>query len=404
MSLTVRVLHPVASGGQARVLAGVLESQLPDGSLGRHPVAVKRPHTLDATAQARFVREATLATTLSSAHVVPVLGVAEVDGLPALVMPWIEGTDLQALLRSEPLAPRVAVRVVLDCAAGLAELHERGIAHRDVSPDNVRVGVDGVSRIADFGLIRAHEHESRSLAGKAAYVSPESIRGEPVDARADVFVLAAILVEAVVGRPWFRGASDAETLERVLHRPAPDGLEGADLLIPLLTRALDKSPSERPADARTFADELFFEARTAGLLGASEEVRECVLARTSSSLQRERARRAEAIAALQPARETAPTPRARVLPAVLLASMLAATIGAVGGRLLWPAPVRAHAEPITAAVPTRSALDVPAPAPTPDALDAQRGPAASAPAARPTRSADPKPSTRSAAPNPYRTP
>lgn len=391
----MRVLYPIASGGQARVFAAVLESRLPDGSLAHHPIALKKPHDLTSASRDRFVREASLAAKLTAAHVVPVLGVADYDGVPSLVMPWVDGADLQALLQSEPLPPRIAVRIVLDAAAGLAELHERDVAHRDVAPDNILVGCDGIARIADFGLVRTHEHKSAVLSGKAAYVSPESIRGEPVDARADVFVLAAILVEAVLGRPWFRGASDAETLERVLQRPAPDRLDGAELLLPLLERALAKQPQARPADARALADELFFEARTAGLLGSSEEVRECVLARSGAQLDRARVRRHEAIASLRP-RAAGEKSKPRRAP-LLIAVTAAALVSALCTHSLWPRTQREYV-PVPALLPTLEASSLPVEAPA----VASGSAAPSSSSLRPPPPVDKKPTGRSAAPNPYR--
>lgn len=396
--MNVRVLHAVASGGQGRVYAAVLVSTLPDGTLVSHPVALKRPHHLDV---ARFAREATVAAGVVSAHVVPVLGVVDYEGSPSLVLPWVEGVDLATLLREGALPPRVAVRIVLDAAQGLAALHTRGVSHRDVAPDNVLVGVDGIVRVGDLGLARAHDHKSAVLSGKAAYVSPESIRGEAQSARSDVFVLAAILVECILGRPWFLGQSDAETLDRVLHRAAPDALEGADLLVSLVARALDKTPAARPADATEFGAELLIEARTSGLLGSAEEVTACVQERCGVRLATERARRDAARTTLRPAPATAAPASAPSGMSTANALALAATVGCAAALALWvgapPAHGRAEPTRIThaAAVPLVVTSAAPVePEPVPVRPSGKR--------AAPVASVAPLASSRAAAPNPYR--
>ena len=436
-ALSVRVLHPIASGGQARVFAAVLESTLDDGTVTRHPVVVKKPHAASDEADvARFAREATHAAAFSSAHVVPVLGVTRHEGVWSLTMPWVEGVDLATLLERGALPARVAVRVVLDVAAGLAALHEHGVTHRDVAPDNVLVGRDGVARIGDLGLAREHAHRTAQLSGKAAYVSPESVRGEPTDARSDVFVLGAILVECIEGRPLFRGASEAETLEHVLHRAAPEQLAGADMLVAVVSRALDKRPAARPVDARAFADELYVEARTAGLLGAPEEVRACVVERCGVAIDEIIARRDEALSALvpvlvsprasnaAPATQSGREPARRTMLGFLGAALIGGGVAAVGARVLTPSAAPT-ASPSTASPSTAPVSSTPAAPPgtasSPDtALTASFSAASAAPvapdpaASRPTTRRDPtrvapRPSAvrpastdRAAAPNPYR--
>ncbi len=147
---------------------------------------------------------------------VEVLEVGEEEGQPYLVMPYVEGVDVRTLQRSSPLPVEVAVCIVADALRGLEAAHEAktfdgkpsGVVHRDVSPHNLLVGVDGVTKVTDFGIARPLEGPDRTLTGwgqgKVAYFSPEQSRGEPLDRRSDVFAAGTVLWELLVGRSLFR--------------------------------------------------------------------------------------------------------------------------------------------------------------------------------------------------------
>src|SRR5262249_16643787 len=138
------------------------------------------------------------------------------------------------------LPPALAVRIVLDACAGLHAAHELvaddgrplGFVHRDVSPQNVLVGVDGVARLTDFGIAKCREAGAQPttegvLKGKLGYMAPEYVRGTAVDRRADVFALGVVLWEALASKRLFRGESDGETIDRIQHAPIPRASEAA---------------------------------------------------------------------------------------------------------------------------------------------------------------------------------
>jgi serine/threonine-protein kinase len=181
-------------------------------------------------------------------------------------MDYIEGASLGELVSTSAragkrLPPGIAVRIVLDACAGLHAAHEGvddageplGLVHRDVSPQNVLVGVDGIARVTDFGIAKCIEATDpgtsrETLKGKAGYMAPEYVRGEKVDRRADVFALGVVLWEALCGRRLFRGQSDAETLERLLSTPAPPVSEAAPEVAAfdaIVARAVEKEPAAR---------------------------------------------------------------------------------------------------------------------------------------------------------------
>src|SRR5262249_41954901 len=132
------------------------------------------------------------------------------------------------------LPPSVAVRILLDACAGLHAAHELrdddgqllGLVHRDISPQNVLVGVDGVARLVDFGIAKCSEAGARSTAtgalkGKFAYMAPESVESGVLDPRVDVFGIGVVAWETLGGQRLFRAASEVETLRKVLAADAP---------------------------------------------------------------------------------------------------------------------------------------------------------------------------------------
>jgi serine/threonine protein kinase len=277
-------LFKIASGGMATVYAGRLA-----GAMGfQRLVAIKRPHRHlleDPRLVEMLLHEANLASRLHHPNVVSVQDVVQVHDNVYLVMDLVEGAPLADLIeiareRDMPIPPDVAVRVLLDASAGVHAAHELldddgkplGLVHRDMTPHNILVGVDGVSRVTDFGIAKCVNAQNSPattagvLKGKYAYMAPEYVQGRGIDRRGDVFSLAVVAWELLAGRRLFHGGSPAATMMKVTHEPAPPLSQVTcafgDALDAVLSQALIKDPAERFATAEAFANALEFSARS----------------------------------------------------------------------------------------------------------------------------------------------
>jgi len=204
--------------------------------------------------RARFIREARAAAAIDHPNVIPVYSAGEEDGRLYLAMRLIEGDDLRSLVRrGGPLAPDRAARIIAQVGAALDAAHARGLIHRDIKPANVLLD-DEHAYLTDFGLTKRLDGEttvtgSGRWVGTLGYVAPEQIRGEPVDARADVYALGCLLFYVLTGVAPYRRDSDEATLYAHLHEPPPDArdvvpdLPGA--LADVVRRALEKDPADR---------------------------------------------------------------------------------------------------------------------------------------------------------------
>ena len=286
------LIAELASGGMATVFLARLE-----GVAGfQRLYAIKRlhPHLAhEAEFVDMFLDEARLAARIHHPNVVPILEVGtSADGY-YLVMEYIEGdTAARLLARSGHAGGRLpvptALRIGLDSLAGLHAAHELGdddgnplhIVHRDVSPQNILVGVDGTSRITDFGVAHAATRLSSTrtgqLKGKLAYMAPEQARGAPVDRRADVWAMGVVLWEMLAGKRLFKGSNDAETLHRILFAPIPT-LRGSGIDVPLpldeaCMKALEREPADRYASAAEFGDAVERIARSFGMLATTRDL------------------------------------------------------------------------------------------------------------------------------------
>jgi eukaryotic-like serine/threonine-protein kinase len=233
-----------------------------DEQLGRR-VAVKRLFASlagDDVFQTRFLREARMAAGLSHPNLVAVYDVGEDDGLPYIVMEYVEGETLAELMaRTGPMEPDRAVDLLLQICAGLEHAHAAGLVHRDIKPQNLLVRSDGVAKIADFGIARTLQAtqltQAGTVLGTAAYLAPEQAAGERVTAAADIYSLGAVAYELLSGRPPYQFESLADLAVAQQEPPAP--LDGVP---PELNRAvlhaLSADPEARPASAAAFAREL----------------------------------------------------------------------------------------------------------------------------------------------------
>lgn len=287
---TYTIVRKIASGGNATVYVAKAVS------LGiERLVALKKPHPhlVDEPAfVAAFHREAAVAVRLRHPNVVQVLDVVEHEGVPSLVLELVEGPVLSALIRSALGRPEVdttaaAVAIVAAASRGLHALHELrdeagaplGLVHRDVSPQNVLVGRDGVTKLSDFGLAKATASGDASttegiLKGKVGYLSPEYIRGEPVDRRSDVFAMGVVLWEALAKKRLFRAEREPDTLGKILGMPIPElpVSPGSVELDKVVARALERDPRARYASATELADALDAVAKKLGLDASTQEI------------------------------------------------------------------------------------------------------------------------------------
>jgi serine/threonine-protein kinase len=239
-----------------------------DTELGRR-VAVKRLFASlagDYVFQQRFFREAKLAAALSHPNLVTVYDVGEENGLPYIVMEYVEGETLAELMRSEgPLQPDRAVDLLLQVCAGLEHAHAAGLVHRDIKPQNLLVRRDGVAKIADFGIARTIQStqltQVGTVLGTAAYLAPEQAAGEQVTAAADIYSVGVVGYELLTGRtPYeFETLADLTLKQREPAPPIPDVPPHVDAAI---RRSLAFDPVGRPASAAALARELSGSAAT----------------------------------------------------------------------------------------------------------------------------------------------
>jgi hypothetical protein len=231
-------------------------------SLGR-PVALKLlapDRARDRAFRERFQRESRMAAAIDHPNVIPVYAAGEYDGFLYLVMRYVGGTDLHALVRdSGALEPDRAAHVVVQVAAALDAAHAAGLVHRDVKPANVLLATGEHAYLSDFGLTRlagsdSQLTESGQWIGTVDFCSPEQLRGARTDARADVYSLGCVLFAALTGRPPFPHGTVPATMLAHLHDPPPVPSErGAPADFDrVIARALAKDPAARYPSAGDF--------------------------------------------------------------------------------------------------------------------------------------------------------
>ena len=389
-----QLVLPIASGGMGHVWIAARRGDF--GFQRMFAVKVMREEIAkDARLRRMFLDEAKLAARLRHSNVLEVLDLGEVAGTVYQAMPLVDGDSLAGLVardrcRDAKMPVEIAGRIVVDALRGLHAAHELKdelgmplhLVHRDVSPGNILVGLDGLSKIADFGVAKAIGlSDSSGLVGKRSYMPPEQLLGEELDRRSDVFATGVVLWELLVGR---RIVSPASELLAGCTIPDPRSIRedahGGLALVAM--RALERRPADRYPSADAMADAIERVASECGMALSAKAVgawvSELVGAR-ASQLRSEARREFEVSQALERESETedreigtegglltitAPAPRARrALGALAVALVLA---GVVGGGVIAFGGTRREGERglATTSTPAKPA------APSPEAASA----------------------------------
>jgi Tol biopolymer transport system component/tRNA A-37 threonylcarbamoyl transferase component Bud32 len=267
-----RIVSFLAAGGMGEVYRAT------DTRLNRS-VAIKvlaTPGLDGSDAVRRFEQEARAAAALNHPNILAVYDVGAIDGAPYIVSELLDGQTLRQSLDGRPLPARKAIDYAIQIASGLAAAHAVGVVHRDLKPENLFVTRDGRIKILDFGLAkllpspaaistsasdltRIHDDtEPGLLLGTVTYMSPEQVRGQPADARSDLYALGAIVYEMVTGRRAFARDTPADTMTAILSEDPPEltRLAAPHGLDRIVRHCLEKLPDQRFQSARDLAFDL----------------------------------------------------------------------------------------------------------------------------------------------------
>jgi serine/threonine-protein kinase len=275
-----QLLERIGKGGMAEVFRAIAH-----GMQGFERIFVVkriRPDKSDSPKFVQmFVEEARISALLNHPNIVQVYDFGNIDGAYFMVMEHVVGKDLSTVMRAVrarggALPPALAAFVAREAARALHHAHTLvlpdgtpgGVVHRDVTPSNIMLLKAGGVKIVDFGIAKAEALARRPeaggkaprLAGKLSYMSPELVRGAPVDHRSDIFSLGIVLWEMVAGERLFTGENETETLQNVLARPIAEPSRRREgipaLLDAIVARALERDPASRYDTAEAFANEL----------------------------------------------------------------------------------------------------------------------------------------------------
>ena len=255
-----KIIEKLGSGGMGIVYRAL------DENLGRE-VAIKVLHREvmhDPDRLSRFESEARAIAQLAHPNILAIHDFGNISGVAFAITELLEGETLGNRLACEHLQWRKAAAIAASIAEGLAAAHAKGITHRDIKPDNIFLTADGRVKILDFGLaqtglpsitdplaptVSIPSTNGETVMGTVAYMTPEQLRGEPVDARSDIFALGCVLYEMLSGQSAFSRGSFALTVTAILMDPAPEvhvsGMDASMELNRIIGRCLEKNPKER---------------------------------------------------------------------------------------------------------------------------------------------------------------
>ncbi|HSZ18783.1 MAG TPA: protein kinase [Candidatus Acidoferrum sp.] len=254
------IRSPIGAGGMGEVYRAV------DSRLGRDVALKVLPGVFsgDTDRLRRFELEARAIASLNHPNILAIFDFGQQDGTPYLISELLEGESLRAVLDREPLPQRKTVEYAVQIAQGMAAAHEKGVVHRDLKPENIFITKDGRIKVLDFGLAKLvqaspADAEGATLAslgtlagvvlGTPGYMAPEQVRGQPTDARTDIFSFGAVLYEMLSGHRAFHCDTPAETMTAILKEDPPEVSDAMHPASPaldrMLRRCLEKSPDQR---------------------------------------------------------------------------------------------------------------------------------------------------------------
>jgi eukaryotic-like serine/threonine-protein kinase len=246
-----RRIRRIGTGGMARVF-------LAEDEVLEREVAVKQlPSAAPEEALRRFRREARLGASLNHPNIVAIFDSVIDEDSVLIVMEYVKGESLADRMRRGRLEDAEALPILEQVGAALDHAHAQGVVHRDIKPSNILIGADGTAKLADLGIATAVDATaitgSGDVIGTLAYIAPERLRGEPGDAAADVYSLAAVAFELLSGRRARPEKTPEQLMLGVNERPAPDLLDADPSASPaaaeVLRDAMSPDPGQRPASA-----------------------------------------------------------------------------------------------------------------------------------------------------------
>ncbi len=241
----IRILHMIGEGGMSRVYLASREKD-------DEPLVVKilrSEVTDDKTSLERFLEEYSLIERIRSPHVARIHGHGVSEGHAYLVMEFFDGGDLSQRLQGKPMEPGAALKIFRELMFALGDIHETGVLHRDLKPQNLMFRNDGSLAIVDFGIAKHIDAVDRTnygeILGTPRYMSPEQVQGRALDLRTDIYSAGVLLFQMLSGEHLFSGASAVEVAMHHLNTPPPALPEALDQYQRLVDKLVEKDRDAR---------------------------------------------------------------------------------------------------------------------------------------------------------------